>query len=234
MEKEKIVQLGIASLVGLFAGLLLDRFLLKGFSENLIINTIYFFTLLALLWQVWEIRKQRKVDIERRNRETTVNVLSTWLRTFERKAILARHILSIIDEDQIRNVYEFKEVKLPKDEKKKNKVLNLLYALLVKKERIEEIQKSDKIPAYISAYLRSLMTEYLNTLEIILLAWDQNIIDENTFKKEFSYLIQDNKCILDKILSIWVAENYPIITKFCIKLIQEKVPTSEPSKPPLK
>jgi hypothetical protein len=234
MEKGKIVPLGITSIVGLLAGLLLDRFLLKGFSENLIMNIIYLFTLLAILWQAWEIRKQRKVDIERRNRETTVNILSTWLRTFERKAILARHILSLMDEEQIKNVYEFKEVKLPKVEEKKNKVLNLLYALLVKEERIKEIKDKEKIPAYISSYLRSLMTEYLNTLEIILLAWDQNIIDENTFKAEFSYLIQDNQCILENILKVWGKNNYPIITKFCQRLIEEHSPKPEPSKEPLK
>jgi len=234
---KKIVDLFIDSIfltIPLFSvlGMIFVSFSEKENLETKITQIIYFCTLLVLTGQVYEIRMQRKTDIERRDRETTVNVLSSWLKTFERKAILARYLLSEFNKSNIKKIFNFEKASLPNEKEKREKVLDLLYA--IDHGLAEEVEALGEIPSHVSTYLRSLMVEYLNTLEIILLAWDQRIIDENTFKEEFKYLVQGNKCILDDILEVVGRENFPTINKFCQKLIEEQKPDSNPSKEPLK
>jgi len=178
-------------------------------------------------------KKQLEIQKESFKRSSTINTLATWLKTFERKAILARHILSELNEDDIKKIYNFEDISLKDYQSNKiKKIKHLIYALNPQFMEDPNI-KGDLIPNHITTYIRSLMTEYLNTLEIILLAWDQRIVDEDVFIKEFDYLLNDNnQCILDKILSVWGRRNYPIIDKFCNKL-KDKRTKIDPSKKPL-
>ncbi len=199
---------------------------------QLVANIIYALTLSVLIWQVFELRKQRITDLEWRKRQTTINILSVWLKTFERKAQMALDILSLLKKSDIEKIYNYKDIDLNQYKPQElNTIVNLLYVLFPKENVIQDIKKSKKIPAYISAYLNSLTTEYLDTLELIFISWDQNIIDWETFKKEFFFL-REEEC---SVLEIWDSNKkyYPNIWKFCDYLQRVRHNNIYPSKPAL-
>jgi hypothetical protein len=81
---------------------------------TLVLAVLNFFYLRSINRQLNQIEEQNKIikqqyetQVESFLRNNTINTLSTWLKTFERKAILARHILGELKEEDVKNIYKF-------------------------------------------------------------------------------------------------------------------------------
>lgn len=182
------------------------------------------------------IRTQIREDHEFNRRNTTINLLSSWLRNFDKNSIIARQLLSKLQEDDIRKVSFMEPLEIRKSNYKDNyeKIEALIKALSlkIKKEEIVD-DKIIKLDSGETAKIRFLMMDYLNTLEIVLAGQNLGIADE-LLKKEFEYLVNDNGCILEKILKIFDPRKvgFPIIRQFCRDLENEKETESIPIKKP--
>jgi len=178
------------------------------------------------------IRAQIREDHEFNRRNTTINLLSSWLRNFDKNSIIARQLLSKLQEDDIRKVFSMKPLEIKKSDYKDNyeKIETLIKALSLEVEKNNEIIKLDSGE---TAKIRFLMMDYLNTLEIVLAGQNLGIADE-LLKKEFEYLVDENGCILEKILKIFDPQKvgFPIIRQFCRSLEKEKEKESVPTKEP--
>lgn len=182
------------------------------------------------------IRTQIREDHKFNRRNTTINLLSSWLRNFDKNSIIARQLLSKLQEDDIRKVFFMEPLEIQKSNYNDNyeKIEALIKALSLEvKEEIINGNKTIKLDNGETAKIRFLMMDYLNTLEIVLAGQNLGIADE-LLKKEFEYLVDENGCILKKILKIFDPQKvgFPIIRQFCRNLENEKEKESVPIKEP--
>ena len=188
------------------------------------------------------IKTQIREDHEFNRRNTTINLLSAWLRNFDRNSIIARQLLSELKEDDIKKIFRMEPLKIQKPdyENSYEKIKALINALSLKgveEEINSEEDRTIKLNSEESAKIRFLMMDYLNTLEIVLAGQTLEIADE-LLKKEFEYLVDNNGCILEKILKVFDPQKigFPIIRQFCrelknerIKKESESIPKKEPT-----
>lgn len=76
--------------------------------------------------------------------------------------------------------------------------------------------------------IRSLVVKYLNTLEVVLIAWHCNVVDQEIIEGQFEYLVssQDGTVVLENFRKAQGVSNYPGIESFCefVRTKNKKVP----------
>lgn len=200
------------------------------------------FILILIIYKQFQVMKEQaelmkiqiKEDHEFNRRNTTINLLSSWLRNFDKNSIIFRQLLSKLQEDDIRKVFHMEPIEINKStyHNSYKKIKALIEALSLEIEEFDN--KIIKLNSRETAKLRFLMMDYLNTLEIVLAGQNLGIADE-LLEKEFEYLVDESGCILRKILNIFDHKKvgFPIIRQFCRKLEnrreKDSVPTKEPT-----
>ena len=72
------------------------------------------FILILIIYKQFQVMKEQaelmkiqiKEDHEFNRRNTTINLLSSWLRNFDKNSIIVRQLLSKLQEDDIRKVFQ--------------------------------------------------------------------------------------------------------------------------------
>jgi len=82
------------------------------------------------------IRTQIREDHEFNRRNTTINLLSSWLRNFDKNSIIVRQLLSKLQEDDIRKVFFMEPLEIQKSNYNDNyeKIEALIKALSLEVE----------------------------------------------------------------------------------------------------
>ncbi len=200
-------------------------------NTNIILSVANIILVIVVGYQAYIMRKTFVSEIEKEKRIQTISFLSSFLRNFDKNLIVARTILKELKKEDIEKIKNLSEVDISGyTDEKKEKIFTLMRIISDK-----EIDNMDKIDLYHVAKIRYSMSDYLNTLEIILLGWDLSIVDKEIYKKEFNYLIEGEDCILKDILNVFDPNriSFPAIYKFCDYLKNEKKDTN-PSKKDIK
>lgn len=138
----------------------------------------------AAVAQALTMRRQFMADHERGRREKTVELLTEWFSRQEKEGPIARKIAEQLTEAQCRDVLAQQSIHVPA---KLCKQLSQLFGTEIK---CEEGEREVFITESQSADLRWHVVRYLNSLEMILVAWQYSIIDRGIIETQFSYLFR--------------------------------------------
>lgn len=131
---------------------------------------------------------QKKKEHEEQRRQKTVEVLLEWNRSLERETSLAEKIVEKFNQEQCRKLYRQEKFFVDKETKK-----NLCQICSEKQcSNCDYKENCDKTEYEVSERqlleLRWYIISYLNTLETVLVAWQQGTVDRKVIEHEFSYL----------------------------------------------
>lgn len=150
-------------------------------SVATIVGAIAIFAAVA---QTLIMRRQLTADHERGRREKTVELLTEWFARQEKEGPIARKIVEHLTEAQCRDVLAQQAIHVPA---KLGKQLSQLFGNEIK---CNEGEKEILLTESQSADLRWHVVCYLNSLEMILIAWQYAIIDRKIIETQFSYLFR--------------------------------------------
>ncbi len=131
---------------------------------------------------------------EEQRRQKTVDMLLEWTKSLERETSFAEKIVEKFSEEQCRKLYLQEPFQVDLETKK-----SLCQICCYKdEERCKNCKKQQVGPFYTVddkqlLELRWYIISYLNTLETVLVAWQQGTVDKKIIEREFSYLYSAEK-----------------------------------------
>ena len=130
-------------------------------------------------------RYGRRGDHERSRRQLSVELMQEWVRNLTQHSTAARKLVDTFSEEQAKKLY----AQEPFNVDKKN--VPLLDAAL--KDSLKCTGDSYKLTVEQSSSLRWEVINYLNALEVILSAWNNNIADREMLEEQFRDLVSPEK-----------------------------------------
>jgi hypothetical protein len=138
----------------------------------------------AFVMQALIMRKQLKADHERGRREKTVELLTEWFARQKKEGPIARKITENLNETQCRDILAQRSITVP------IKLGSQLVQLFGTDFKYDESGKEITLTESQSAELRWQVVCYLNSLEMILIAWQYSIVDRQIVETQFAYLFK--------------------------------------------
>jgi hypothetical protein len=179
-------------------------------------------SILVLLAQVRDARKQMKADHERSRRQLANEHILVWTNSLNRSTSSARKLADLLDEEDCRKLVAEQELVLNADRK------GLVEACLTNHVGIVEKEGRIVLSSAQVAEIRYLVVRYLNTLETVLAGWRHSISDQTIISEEFRYLLEPKQG--HKMLKVFRQslgdENYPAIHQFEEYLSESKKPAA--------
>ena len=166
---------------------------------------------------------QKKKEHEEQRRQKTVDMLLEWNRSLERETSRATKIVGKFSEEQCRKLFRQEIFKV-------DKAIKSEICQLCKDENHSDcancdLHESSKDECYISQRqlieLRWYIISYLNTLETVLVAWQQGTVDKKMIEREFSYMYspENGVDVLSKFRNAaGGSKSYPVIDYFIFTL----------------
>jgi hypothetical protein len=130
---------------------------------------------------------QREHNEELR-RVKTIEVLANWNNSLKKESRLAEKIVETFDKEQCKQLYDYNSFSV------NEKAHNMICQMCSKRntEGCKDCKKNDngsyEIDGIVLTELRGNVTNYLNNLEIVALAWKQAIVDKDAIVTQFSFL----------------------------------------------
>ena len=177
-------------------------------------------TLLILIQLILAYISKRKEHEEQR-RQKTVDVLLEWNKSLERETSFAERIVETFDTEQCRKLFQKEPFKVNEETHKElceiccNKNVSDCNSC-TKDERGDYTVSGRQL-----LELRWYIISYLNTLETVLIAWQQSAVDRKMIEREFAYLYSAEKG-WDVLSAFRTAAGgmkaYPVIDQFILQL----------------
>ncbi len=174
-----------------------------------------------------------------------------WSIEVGNEALIARHIVENISLEECRKLYNYEPVIILEKDYASLRMLfsqNAKTIKVCKKEEENECREniqeesnrpmnpcpninacyaSKQHPLHLdeSLLLRSYTIKYLNTLEVVMAAWQSGIIDRDIIEKEFEYLVttyRDGNTVLENFRKVAGTESFPGISSFCEQMEQKQ------------
>ncbi|WP_144290516.1 hypothetical protein [Chitinilyticum litopenaei] len=168
--------------------------------------------------QLYLSKKQITADHERSRRERSVDILIEWSKNLKKEGSLARKIIECLSEDQCRDIFNQREVKVAK---KHQILLDQLFPSTIEQVDGDVIQLTEAQ----STELRWHAITYLNALEFTLVAWQYSVVDREIIEVQFSYLFSpaDGHEVLKHFRKAAGGEDsFPAIELFTAHLIDKR------------
>ena len=165
------------------------------------------------------IQKQREHEEQRRQK--TVDMLLEWNNSLEQQTSFAEKIVEKFTEEQCRKLYRQETFFVDKDTNEALCQICLQNDCKDCGNKEDNTQKEFEVSGSKLSELRWYIISYLNSLETVLVAWQQGTVDKKIIEHEFSYLYSaENGC--DALSKFRVAaggsKSYPVIEQFIFKL----------------
>ena len=163
---------------------------------QIIVQCATLLTLVVLVVQLFYMIKQYKNDHERSRRETVINLQKLWIETLnDKKTGQSRLFINCMSPDVCRDFWAEKEIEVANTPKNKQ---ILSYVCECNESDFKTSDGLIKIEGTNLVTFRSHLIKYLNLLEIIFTAWNDNVGDQKMIEKEFGRNITSNN--MDSIL----------------------------------
>ncbi len=169
---------------------------------SIVIQSVGLISLLLAWRQIFEAKKatdaaRQATDAARQatteqheelRRVKTIELLSNWNNSLKKESRLAEKIVETFDNDQCKRLYDYNSFHV--DETAHKMICQMCSEK--NKETCTKCQKDANgmylVEGAILTELRGNVTNYLNNLEIVALAWDQAIVDKEVIVTQFSFL----------------------------------------------
>ncbi len=171
-----------------------------------------------ILVEFFLIHRQNKKLHEEQRRQKTVDMMLSWSASLKRATSTAEKIVERFDKEQCRALY------LEKPFMVNSEIKQMLCSIcgMANTNECSSCQKNSSELYEVSGKqlleLRWHIISYLNTLETVLVAWQQGTVDKKIVEHEFSYLYNDEKG-WDVLSHFRIAAGgdkaYPVISEFC-------------------
>jgi len=188
-----------------------------------------------IIFQLYFSRKQTLISIEKTIREKTVEMMLTWTQTLQKETSFAERIVCGFSEPQCLSLYDQKAFEVSKE------IKNNLCEICphAKSDYCEQKCKSDSSPNYLVeglqlSELRWYIIQYLNSLESVMVAWQQGVVDRGVIEEQFAGMFGANRgYALEKFRKV-VCDGaaYPITEEFHNHLKEKKKQTPSATKKP--
>ncbi|WP_162615857.1 hypothetical protein [Solilutibacter oculi] len=165
--------------------------------------------------------KQFRGDHERSRRQLSVELMQEWVRNLTQHSTAARKLVDTFSDEQAKRLY----AQEPFEVEKKN--VPLLDAAL--SDTLNCAGDSYKLTVEQSSTLRWEVINYLNALEVILSAWNNNIADRDMLEEQFRDLVSPEKDVYllkNFRKATGGAATYPCIEEFVKHLEAVKTPST--------
>lgn len=154
---------------------------------SLIIGGLNSLSLLLVSIQIILSRKFEKENHEEQRRIKTVEVLNSWCASLKKETRLAEKIVEKLDEDSCKKLYDYAPFKMGEE------LHNMMCQMCSQYSADCSRCKPDENKKYLIdgtqlTELRGNVTNYLNNLETVAVAWQQGIVDKEAVELQFSYL----------------------------------------------
>ena len=171
-----------------------------------------------ILIQLFSTHRQNKNLHEEQRRQRTVDMMMTWSASLKRATSTAEKIVERFDKDQCRALYLEKPFKV--DYETKQMLCSICGIVGTEECQLCKNKTDDQyeVAGKQLLELRWHIISYLNTLETVLVAWQQGTVDREIVEHEFSYLYDDQKGwdVLSHFRTAAGGNNsYPVISEFC-------------------
>ena len=192
---------------------------------EILLSCITAFSGLLIIFQLFLSHKQKKKEHEEQRRQKTVEIMLEWNASLERETSFAEKIVEQFTQEQCRNLYSQKKFYVNKD---LHEQISQICAY--KKEGLCETCASKDGTEFCLEGKRLLaltwyIISYLNTLETVLVAWQQETVDKKIIEHEFSYLYSQEKgrnVLAHFREAAGGKKAYPVIDAFINKLKQNE------------
>lgn len=185
---------------------------------QLIFSFISSVSTLLILVQLFLSHQYNKKAHEEQRRHKTVEVMMKWCDSLKKETSYAEKIVEKLNETQCRDLYL--QTPFNVDMKIKKMLCEICNCKDSEECKICKSQEKTQHEVFDKQllHLRWYVISYLNTLETILVSWDQGIVNKKVIEHEFSYLYNSEKGrdVLSNFRKVAGGiKNYPMIEKFC-------------------
>lgn len=192
---------------------------------EILLSCITAFSGLLIIIQLFLSHKQKKKEHEEQRRQKTVEIMLEWNASLERETSFAEKIVEQFTQEQCRNLYFQKKFNVNKELHEQ-----ICQICAYKKEGMCETcaskdGKEFSVDGKRLLDLRWYIISYLNTLETVLVAWQQETVDKKIIEHEFSYLYNQEKgwnALAHFREAAGGKKAYPVIEAFIDKLKQNE------------
>jgi len=165
---------------------------------------------------------QFRGDHERSRRQLSITLLESWVQNLTQHSTAARKLVDEFSEEQAKRLFQQEPFIVEK------KYVPILNAAL--NNSIENENEDYTLSVQQSSQLRWELINYLNSLEVILSAWNNNIADRDMLEEQFRDLVspeQDIYLLKNFRKAIGGASIYPCIEEFVEHLGEAKRPNTK-------
>ena len=143
--------------------------------------------------QLTEMKIQTEADIEKSKRKATVEVIREWNNNIIKETSFAERIVEKLDEDQCRCLYAQTSFKVSNEIKKMLCDICPFEGGGYCKEKCESMSGEFEVKDLQLSELRWHIIHYLNNLEVVTIAWKNDVVDREIIEEQFSYLHNPEK-----------------------------------------
>lgn len=203
---------------------------------SIILSSVSLVSVVILAIQVIVNRKHSD-DIHDENRRiNTIRAIDTWCASVNQETRLSEKIVQNLPAKECKHLYESESIHV---DKLTLKMICKLCPSCPKglKNRCKACKLDKRIGLYTVnvpiAELRTNVTTYLNSLEIVAIAWQESIVDREILEQQFSYLdTPGSKTALENYRSVANdGKSYPALNAFYNKIKQNNGNGGVPKKP---
>ncbi|WP_348765728.1 hypothetical protein [uncultured Salinisphaera sp.] len=165
---------------------------------------------------------QFRADHKRSRRELSITLLESWVQNLTQRSTAARKLVDEFSEEQAKTLLAQEPFSV------KGKYIPLLRAAL--KGDIENSDDDYNLSVEQSSALRWEVIDYLNSLEVVLSAWNNNIADQKMLEEQFRDLVSPEKDIYllkNFRKASGGASSFPCIEEFVDYLGKAKTPNTK-------
>ena len=159
---------------------------------SLVIGSINIVSLIFLVIQIGQAKKQKKDAHEELRRIKTVEVVYNWNSNLKKETRLAEKVVESLDSKKCAALYENNPFDVPQD-------IHDMICQMCSKDEITCKQcmvnptGNYTVSGLPLTELRGNVTSYLNNLEIVAMAWRQGVVDKEEIELQFAYLYDPSK-----------------------------------------
>ena len=174
--------------------------------------------------QLQQSADQEKAQHEEQRRLQTVKVIYDWNMALKKETRLAEKIVEKLDDNQCVKLYNYMEFVVAEDTHKM--MCQMCSQPCGTNDKCKTADGKYKVSNEQLTDLRGYVTNYLNNLEIVALAWQQGIVDRNALEQQFCFLYSPgNKSALSNYRKIAGGGcSYPAIEALYEKVKQNQKP----------
>lgn len=173
--------------------------------------------------QLRDLAAAAREDHRRSRREFAISLIQFWAANHRHESQSTRLFVETLDKEQCKLLFDYKPVKIDR-----SLVPRLLSCLQHSFPDITKDKALDQngyiVPAY-AAHVRYTVIAYLNSLEVVMIAWHHKIADTDIILREFEFLVKpgEGSAALETFRVASGLDAFPGINAF-VKALRDRVP----------